>query len=126
MKLKVFDRLILLNILPKEGDIFTLKLIRKLREALSFNENEHQALQFKQGGDKYTDESGNEVAVPIGTIHWNSEADIDKEFNIGPKAKEIIVKVFKELSEKKPPVMNEIQLNVYLKFVDEDDVSIEE
>ena len=35
MELSVYDRLILLNILPKEGDFTTLKIVRKLREDLT-------------------------------------------------------------------------------------------
>ena len=36
LKLSVYERLVLLNILPKEGNFITLKIIRQLREDLSF------------------------------------------------------------------------------------------
>ena len=47
MKLSVFERLILLNVMPKEGDFTTLKIIRNLQEALSFSEEELKVLDVK-------------------------------------------------------------------------------
>jgi len=47
MKLEVYERLILMNILPREGDFITLKLVRKLREALAFNEKEIAEVNFR-------------------------------------------------------------------------------
>lgn len=47
MKLDVFERLVLLNLMPQEGDFVTLKLVRKLREALSFSEKEIADVDFK-------------------------------------------------------------------------------
>ena len=40
MKLTIFERTRLLGILPPQGDILTLKILRKLRESLSFSEEE--------------------------------------------------------------------------------------
>lgn len=123
MELKVYDRLILLNILPAQGDIFTLKLIRKLREALSFTEEEHETLQFKVSGQTY-EVDGELKTVPEGVVHWNTEMDALKEISIGQKAKEIIKERFEEISKQKS--MNEAQLNVYEKFVDLDEVSLDD
>ncbi|MDD5510903.1 MAG: hypothetical protein PHI12_08835 [Dehalococcoidales bacterium] len=100
MQLGVFDRLILLNILPKEGDFTTLKIIRKLREDLSFTEDEHKALNFVQ-------EEGN--------IKWQTEADIPKEILIGEKATDIIVEVLKKLDKDKK--LTDQHVSVYEKFV---------
>lgn len=47
MNLEVIERLTLMNILPQQGDYITLKLVRKLREALSFNEKEIATIDFK-------------------------------------------------------------------------------
>ena len=47
MRLEVFERLVLMNILPQEGDFITLKLVRKLREALAFNEKEIAEINFR-------------------------------------------------------------------------------
>jgi hypothetical protein len=86
MELKVYDRLILLNILPKEGDFTTLKIIRKLREDLSFSEQEHATLQFKQDG---------------GNVQWKQEGDIPIEIPIGEKATSIITESLKKLDKEK-------------------------
>lgn len=47
MEFDVTDRLMLLDILPREGDYTTLKIVRELRDELSFSEDEHQALKFE-------------------------------------------------------------------------------
>ena len=89
MELKVFDRMILLNILPKEGDYTTLKIIRKLQEELSFSEEEHKGLQFRQEN---------------GRTFWKQEADLPKEVTIGEKATDIIVETLKKLKDRKSVV----------------------
>jgi hypothetical protein len=86
MELNVFNRLILLNILPKEGDFTTLKIVRKLREDLSFSEEEHKELQFKQEN---------------GSIQWQQNADINKDVPIGEKASDVITDVLKKLDKDK-------------------------
>lgn len=101
MELKVFERLILLNTLPKEGDFLTLKIIRDLKGDLSFSEEEHKALQFKQEDGK---------------MLWQAEADKPKEITIGEKAKEIIRNRLKELNEQKK--LKEEHLPIYEKFVE--------
>ncbi len=101
MELKVYDRLILLNILPKEGDFTTLKIIRKLREDLSFSESEHATLNFKQDG---------------GNVQWKQEGDIPKEISIGEKATDIIVEVLKKLDKEKK--LQESHYRIYELFVE--------
>jgi len=100
MLLNTFDRLILLNVLPKEGDITTLKIIRKLKDDLSFSEEEHTALQFKN-------EDGN--------IMWKEEADIKKEIEIGEKATDIIAEALKKLNKERK--LTEAHIPVFEKFV---------
>ena len=101
MNLGVFDRLILLNILPKEGDFTTLKIIRKMREDLSFSEEEYKALELKTG-DK-------------GQVLWKQEADKPNEINIGEKATDIIVEVLKKLNDGKK--LTDQHDSLYEKFV---------
>ena len=103
MELKVYDRLILLNILPKEGDFTTLKIIRKLREDLSFSEQEHATLQFKQEG---------------GNVQWKQEGDVPVNVIIGEKATDIIVEVLKKLDKEKK--LTESHLPLYELFVKPD------
>ena len=47
MKLSVTERLTLSGMLPEKGSYTSLKLIRVAREALSFTEEEHKLLQFR-------------------------------------------------------------------------------
>ncbi len=100
MKLNTFERLILLNILPHEGDFTTLKIIRKLRETLSFSEEEHKRLQFQQEG---------------GQVKWKIEGDVVKDINLGEKATDIIVEALKKLDKEKK--LKDEHYSVYTLFV---------
>lgn len=101
MQLGVFDRLILLNVLPKEGDFTTIKIVRTLREELSFSEEEHKALEFDFGAE--------------GQVKWKQDADKPKEVEIGEKATDLIVETMKKLSSDKK--LTEQHLSLYEKFV---------
>ena len=98
MKLGVLDRLALLGALPKEGDFTTLKIVRQLREDLSFTEDEHKKFNFRAEGEQ---------------LLWdNSE---EKEINFGEKATDLIVSTLKQLNENKK--LTEDHFNVYKAFV---------
>jgi hypothetical protein len=109
--LTVYERITLLNILPKEGDFTTLKIVRQLRESLSFSEKEHKELSFKGSGDKLDDGS----VVPQGRIMWNVNADKPKEILLGEKAKDIIADRLKELDKQKK--LTEAHFSLYEKFI---------
>jgi len=115
MELGVFERLILLNVLPKEGDFTTLKIVRKLREDLSFTEEEHKVLQFKQAGEVYMDAAGQEKEVPLGTVHWKAEGDVPRDIPIGEKATDVIVGTLKKLDKDKK--LTDQHFSLYEKFV---------
>lgn len=83
-KLSVHQRLLLLNSLPREGDLTTIRLVRELREACSFSEEEHAALDFRQTGS---------------SVRWNDGAVDDKGIDIGPRAADIIRDTLRELDE---------------------------
>jgi hypothetical protein len=82
MELKVVDRLTLLDVLPKEGNYLTLKIVRQLRESLSFSEEELKNLQFTATENQ---------------INWDVKADIGREIPVGEKAEEIITESLKAL-----------------------------
>jgi len=84
MNLSVRDRLILLRVLPKEGDYLTLKIVRGLGNSLSFSEEEHKEYKFKE---------------TEGTITWSN--DSEKDIEMGEKAKELIANALKALSDQK-------------------------
>jgi len=74
MELTTLERLVLLNMLPAEGDITTLRIVRELREALSFSEEEHARLDIRQDD---------------GRLVWTDDGST-KEVDIGPKAHRLI------------------------------------
>lgn len=100
MKLSVKERLLLLNILPKESNFLTLRIVRDLQNALSFSEEEVKQFEFKTEGNK---------AI------WNQEKEIDKEIQIGEKATDLIIDSLKELDKLKK--INMDIYNLYEKFV---------
>jgi len=100
MKLSVNSRLILLGIIPLQGDFTTLKIIRDMRDELSFSEEEHKELQFRQ-----------EETM----VYWEDGFE-DKEINFGEKATDIIVDAFKKLDGQKKLRIEHMEL--YEKFVD--------
>lgn len=101
MKLSVGERLILLSILPEEGNFTTLKIIRDLRMGLSFSEAEHKKYKFVQEGM---------------SVRWDDKATQDKEIEIGEKANDIIVLALSKLNESKKLKMEHITL--YEKFIE--------
>ena len=52
--LSVKDRLMLLGILPAESNLTTIRIVRELREGLSFSEGEHKDLQMVQKDSQVT------------------------------------------------------------------------
>jgi len=103
MILSVKERLMLLGVLPNQGDFTTLKIIRKMREDLSFSEEEHKVLNFQNDAAK-------------GTIAWNMETDkgIQKDVALGEKAQEIIKASLQKLNSEKRLLMD--HMDVYEKF----------
>lgn len=101
MKLEVGERLVLLSILPVEGDFTTLKIVRKLRESMSFSEEEHKALKLKQDGGVFT---------------WEPRPESAKDIHIGEKAKDIIQGSLKKLNDEKK--LRDEHFTLYERFVD--------
>jgi hypothetical protein len=87
VELNTFERVMLLNILPAEGDLTTLRIVRKLREDLSFSEEEHKELELNQ------DETGK--------VTWRSDKDKNKEVEIGAKALGVIRSALDRLNKEK-------------------------
>jgi len=101
MKLSVFERLNLLSIFPAEGSFTNLKIVRKAREDLSFDDKENKLLNFKQLDD--------------GRITWNIDVVDDKEVNLGEVAKELIKKELKKLDKEEK--LTENHFSLYEKFI---------
>jgi len=105
-KLNVVERIALLNILPFEGNVVTLKIIKDLQSNLSFSEEEMK--RFKMKNIRRPD--GGTFAV------WDADlGEETKEIEIGDVAKDIIVEQLKALEGRKKLRME--MLTLYEKFV---------
>lgn len=99
VKLSVLNRLSLLGLLSNKGDLTTLKVIRELREELSFTQDEHALLGFKP--------------LPDGKTFWNEEHVPPKEFEFSGIREIIIEEVkieLKKLEEKKELLLDYLPL----------------
>lgn len=74
MRFSVLERLILLNLLPKEGTYANLKQLRVVRERLAFTDAENKSLAFRTVG---TDTATRTV--------WNNEALVVKATGRAPE-----------------------------------------
>ena len=98
-KLTILERLLLLGILPPTGDLMTIRIVRKLRESLSFTEEElvtHNVEQHENGQVTWT-----EVGEP-------------KEIELGAKAMDAVVKALEKLD--KDGKVEEKHLTLFEKF----------
>jgi len=103
MKLEVFERVVLLNLLPKEGDYTALKLMRKLREDLSFSEEEHRRLNFRH----------NE-----GQLSWDQGEPAPKEVEIGVTMFNLIRDVLQKMDKERK--LTEMHMGLFEKFAQQE------
>ena len=132
MKLTIPERLVLITILPAEGDYTTLKLVRKLKESLSFSEEEHKQLNFRNRFDCpecktqiYASSPAkcenkdckmfNLYMVQSKFLTWSESANIVKDVHMGNKAKELLKSTLQKMSDEKK--LSETYLDAYEKFV---------
>lgn len=103
MELTVMERLVIQNLLPKEANFMTLRLMRVLREDLSFSDEEIKELKFNQEGEM---------------LRWNHEAaeSVVKDVEIGETMMNLITKTLKEMDEKNKLTAEHFTL--YEKFVE--------
>jgi hypothetical protein len=100
MKLNLGERILLLSILPKEGNFATLKILRDLQNILSPSEEEYKKFEIKQENGRFS---------------WNNEGVKEKEIKIGEKATDLAIESLKKLDEEKKLTQNHFSL--YKKFV---------
>ena len=107
MEFSVTERIALMNVLPKEGDITTLRILRDLQTGLGFSEEELEVLKFVQGE---------------GRVQWDSdgaEAIGLKEIEAGKATLRLIARTLKSLEKaKKLPIAF---IDLYERFVKEDE-----
>ena len=101
MKLNLLERIMILNILPKEANFTTLKIMNKLKESVAPSEEEYKEFEIKQS------ESG---------ITWNLKGNEEVEIPIGEKATDVIVESLKELDKNKK--LTQELFGLYEKFIE--------
>lgn len=105
MKLTILERLMLLGLLPREGNVLTLKIVRDLKSVLSFSEEEIKEYELKSPTDNPN------------VFTWKKEANtVTAEVKIGEVAHSIIVEALKKLNDEKK--LTEAHISIYDKFVD--------
>ena len=109
MELTVLERLIMLNLLPKEANFLNLKLMRKLRESLSFSEFELKRLNFTQENDQ---------------VKWDVDTDLVKDVIVGETMLNMISEILKKMNDD-GKLTNE-HFTLYEKFVEKPQSDIAE
>ena len=87
MQFNVLERVLLLNILPAEGNVVSLRICHNLRMALSFSEEEMERYGIK-------------VDAANGRVEWTPEAAAcTKDVEVGPQAFVLIAETLDKLSK---------------------------
>jgi len=103
MELGILDRLVLLQVVPKQGDITTIKLVQDFISECGFSEEELEEYKIgetAQGGAKWDDPEDNPYT---------------KDVSIGDRLFRMIKKEFQNLNKKKQLQLSHIK--VYDKFI---------
>ena len=133
MKLTLVERFKLLELLPTQENILTLKIVRKLRETLSFNEEELKLMGVKyefvcskegcsnKGFFPVAPKCGEcgTLMVPTGQLSMDLSPEMQakaKEVHMGPQAMTIASDSLKRANEAKPPVLTDAHISLYEKF----------
>ena len=88
MKLNLFERLMIQQILPQEGNFATLKILNSLKMSLAPSEDE-----YKEYNIRTVEENG------ASKIIWDIRGTEEKEIEIGEKASDIIKNSLLELDK---------------------------
>ncbi len=107
MQLSVHDRLILLNLLPSEGDLTTLRIVRDLAQDLGFSDEEHQELGLVNDGN---------------VINWEKENEKPKDVKFGKSALTIVRDQFAQLDRQSKLTLS--HLDTYDKFKEDEDEEV--
>ncbi len=102
MILHVAERLVLLELLPKEGDYAALKEFRKARELLSPSPEEQAVLEYRYDGNRATWDAEKDAAHPM---------DIPLSDWICTKVQELLI------SKNKDKKLVDREFTLYEKFV---------
>jgi hypothetical protein len=104
IKLDIMERVVLFNLLPKEGNFMTLKTLRQAKEKIGLDPKEIKDAKVKQN-------------VENGTLTWDADKDPHKEIEINRDVKKIIVDALEKLD--KDGKLNDQHITLFEKFVEE-------
>ncbi len=100
MLLSIHERLSLLNMLPREGSVITLRILRDFQHDLAVTEEEKKKIKLKEAN---------------GTLTWDDTLETAKEIEVGDTMKELIVAALKARDASKKLTMQ--QLPLYERFL---------
>ena len=101
VKLNVFERLMAMGLLPKEGSYVTLRIQRELTTKLGMSEEELKEFDIKTLGD--------------GKVSWNAKGMEEKEIALGEKQTDMIKDALVKLDTDKK--LDQQHFTLYEKFV---------
>ena len=130
MKLTIMERITLLEILPKEGDFTTLKLVRKLRESLSLSEQEIEQiglLNYWQCPKCHKGDSSkimpkcpdcDSFMIPTNQVTWDDvkAGDLIKDVHLGNTMMTLCVDTLKKIDTEKK--LTQRHYSLYEKFIE--------
>ena len=100
--LSVRDRILLLGLLPREGNFLTLRILSDFRQGLGFTEKELSDFNIRQVGEQLTWDKG-----------------VNREFLIGKRTKDIIIESLTTLDKQEK--LREEHIPLYLIFIGDED-----
>jgi hypothetical protein len=106
MKLKIVDRINILQVLPTEESFATLKIVRKIVENVGLTDADFKEYEIKE----FPEEN---------RMVWNEDNDVEKEFTFGEKSYSIIRDALIKLDKDKK-ITNQFY-STYEKFVGDDE-----
>jgi len=141
MELTTIERMKLLEVLPPQGDILTLKVVRKLRETLSYSEEELKLMGVRYEFACPKEGCGNKgfwptapkcgecstLMVPTGQLNIQLTPELQtktKEIHMGPQAMTIASDALRRASEAKQ--LTEAHISLYEKFFPPEETAIPE
>ena len=104
MELTILNRIILTRLLPNEGDIFTVRLIKKLREKLSFTDEELKEFKIQ----KVPSSKGSKIV-------WDPKVNIKTvDIKLIGEERQLLLEQFNKLDKEKK--VTETHLDIYDKL----------
>lgn len=95
MKFNIKERVKLYDLLPREGDITTMRTVRSVRKEVEFSEEENKIANIRV--EDYRNPAGEFLGK---VVLWDDDKDFEKEIEITETARKILAESFAALSQK--------------------------